>query len=173
MKRYKAEEVIGEPISLFFPPEEVKKGTPERLVQSAAAQGRAEYEGWLLRKGGVPFWGSIVLNAVMDEEGHLRGLSNVARDQTARMRAERAMSFLADVGRVLAGSLDYHTTLVRVAQLATRELAQVCLVEMLVGSTIQRVAFAHVDGALGPLVQNTARRMPSEAQLSHGVARVV
>ena len=70
----------------------------------------------------------------MDDEGHLRGLSNVARDQTARMRAERAMSFLADVGRVLAGSLDYHTTFDRVARLATRELAQVCIVEMLVGN---------------------------------------
>jgi signal transduction histidine kinase len=158
---------------LFFPPEQVKKGTPEQLIQRAVAEGRAEYDGWLLRKGGVPFWGSVVLGAVRDEEGHLRGLSNVVRDQTERMRAERAMSFLAEVGRVLAGSLDYQTTLDRVAQLATRELAQACIVELLVGSTIQRVAVAQSDGALGGLVPSTVRHLPSEAQLSPGVARVV
>jgi signal transduction histidine kinase len=109
----------------------------------------------------------------MDEEGRLRGLSNVAKDQTERMRVERAMSFMAEVGRVLAGSLDYQTTLDRVAQLATRELAQACIVELLVGSTIQRVAVAQAQGVLEGLVQKTARRLPSEAQLSPGVARVV
>jgi PAS domain S-box-containing protein len=176
MKRYRAEEIVGAPFSRFFLPEQVKAGVPEQLIQRAAAEGRAEYEGWMLRKGDVPFWASVVLSAVMDAEGHLRGLANVARDLTERMRAERAMTFLAEVGRVLAGSLDYHTTLDRVAQLATRELAQVCIVEMLVGTSIQRVAFAQVDGSLKEAVQKAVRRsMPSqsETQLSHGVARVV
>jgi len=173
MKRYRAEEVIGEPLSLFFPPEQGGKGLPEQLIQRAAAEGRAEYEGWMLRKGGIPFWGSIILSAVMDEEGHLRGLSNVARDQTERMRAERAMTFLAEVGRVLAGSLDYQTTLDRVAQLATRELAQACIIELLVGSTLQRVAVAQAHGPLEGLVPKAVQHLPSEAQLSPGVARVV
>jgi PAS domain S-box-containing protein len=165
MKRYKEEEVIGAPLSMFFPPEQVKKGLPEQLIQRAVAEGRAEYEGWMLRKGGVPFWASVVLSAVMAEDGHLLGLSNVAKDQTERMRAERSMSFLAEVGRVLAGSLDYQTTLDRVAQLAMRELAQACIVELLAGSTIQRVAVAQAGGTLEGLVQRGVRHLPSEAQL--------
>jgi PAS domain S-box-containing protein len=173
MKRYKAEEIIGAPFSRFFPPEQVKEGIPQQMIQRAAAEGHSEYEGWLHRKGGVPFWGNVGLSAVLDEEGHLRGLTNVARDLTERMRAERAMSFLADVGRVLAGSLDYRTTLDRVAQLATRELAQVCIVEVVEGTSLQRVAVAQVDEPLSALVEKALRRMPSEAQLSHGVARVV
>lgn len=176
MKRYRAEEIIGAPFSWFFTPEQVKAGIPEQLIQRATAEGHAEFEGWMLRKGGVPFWASLTLSAVMDAEGHLRGLSNVARDLTERMRAERSMTFLAEVGRVLADSLDYHTTLDRVAQLATRDLAQVCIVEMLVGSTLQRVAVAQVDASLEALVHDAVRRaMPgqSETQLSPGVARVV
>ncbi|HZI10512.1 MAG TPA: PAS domain S-box protein [Myxococcus sp.] len=173
MKRYKAEEIIGAPFSWFFPPEQVKAGVPEQLIQRASVEGRAEFEGWLLRKGGEPFWGSIILSAVMDAEGQLRGLSNVARDQTERMRSERARSFLAEVGRVLAGSLDYQTTLDRVAQLATQELAQACVVEMVMGASIQRVVATRPGGALGERVQPPVRRMPGGTQLSHGVARAV
>jgi PAS domain S-box-containing protein len=173
VKGYREEEILGASITTFFPAEEVAKGTPEQLMQRAAAEGRAEYEGWIIRKGGIPFWASVILSAVMDSQGHLRGFSNVARDLTDRMRAERAMSFLSDVGTVLAGSLDYRTTLDRVAQLATRELAQACVVEMLVDQTLQPVAVAHVDRDKEPLVQKSVRSMPSESRMERGVAHVV
>lgn len=173
VKGYMVEEILGVSMAAFFPAEEVMKGTPERLLRRAAAEGRAEYEGWIVRKGGVPFWASVILSAVMDSEGYLRGFSNVTRDLTDRMRAERAMSFLSDVGTVLAGSLDYHTTLDRVAQLATRELAQACVVEMLVGQTLQPVTVAHVDRDKEPLLQKAVRSMPSESRMERGVARVV
>jgi PAS domain S-box-containing protein len=173
VKGYKAEEVMGKSFAMFFRPEEAKKGVPEQLMMRAVAEGRAEYEGWIVRKGGVLFWGNLILGSVRDSEGHLRGFSNVARDLTERMRAERAMSFLSDAGTVLAGSLDYQTTLDRVAQLATRELAQACIVEMLVGPLIQPVAVSHVDREQEPVVQKAVRALPAESQLEHGVAQVV
>ncbi len=173
VKGYKAEEVMGKSYFMFFRPEEVKKGVPAQLMQRAVAEGRAEYEGWIVRKGGVLFWGNLILGAVRDSEGHLRGFSNVARDLTERMRSERAMSFLSDAGTVLAGSLDYHTTLDRVARLATRELAQACIVQMLVGPLIQPVAVAHVDRGQEPLVQKAVRSLPVQSALEHGVAHVI
>jgi PAS domain S-box-containing protein len=153
--------------------EEVEKGTPERFIQEAVAKGRAEYEGWLVRKGGTTFWASVILGAVMDWHGQLRGFSNVTRDLTQRMRAERALSFLADVGTVLAGSLDYRTTLERVVQLATQDGAHACVVEMLEGQLIQPVAVAHVDPDEERVLQMAVRSMPGVPRMGHGVARVV
>ncbi|HEX8538618.1 MAG TPA: PAS domain S-box protein, partial [Cystobacter sp.] len=170
---YRVEEAMGAPLSRFFPPEQVENGTPERLIQEAVAQGRAEYEGWLVRKGGATFWASVILGAVMDRHGHLRGFSNVTRDLTERMRTERAMTFLADVGTVLAGSLDYRTTLERVVRLATRAVAQACVVEMLEGQSIQPVAVAHVDPEQERIVHEAVRSMPSQPRMGHGVAHVV
>ncbi|WP_257446590.1 PAS domain S-box protein [Archangium lipolyticum] len=173
MKRYKAEEIIGAHVSRFFRPEELQKGLPQSLLRRAEAEGRAEFEGWMVRKGGSTFWASLILSAVRDREGHLHGISNVARDLTERMRTERAMSFLSEVGTVLAGSLDYHTTLNTVARLATHSLAQACVVEMLEDTLLHPVAVAHVDPAHELLVQKAMRSIPNEPQKGHGVARVV
>ncbi|QRN93208.1 PAS domain S-box protein [Archangium violaceum] len=173
MKRYKAEEIIGVSVTRFFRPEELKKGILENLLRRAETEGRAEFEGWMVRKGGSTFWASLILSAVRDREGRLHGFSNVARDLTERMRAEQAMSFLSEVGTVLAGSLDYHTTLNTVARLATRALAQTCVVEMLEDSLLHPVAVAHVDPDLEQLVQKAMRSIPNEPQKGHGVARVV
>jgi PAS domain S-box-containing protein len=173
MKRYKAEEILGAPLSCFFRPEELKKGVLESLLRRAETEGRAEYEGWMVRKGGSTFWASLILSAVRDRDGHLRGFSNVARDLTERMRAERAMSFLSEVGTVLAGSLDYHTTLNTVARLATRALAQTCVVEMLEDSLLHPVAVAHVDPSLELSVQRAMGSIPNEPRKGHGVTHVV
>ncbi|EPX60797.1 hypothetical protein D187_001446 [Cystobacter fuscus DSM 2262] len=170
---YRVEEAMGAPLSRFFPPEQVENGTPERLIQEAVARGRAEYEGWLVRKGGATFWANVILGAVMDRHGHLRGFSNVTRDLTERMRTERAMTFLADVGTVLAGSLDYRTTLDRVVRLATRAVAQACIVEMIEGQSIQPVAVAHVHPDQERIIHEAVRSMPSQPRMGHGVAHVV
>ncbi|QRK06168.1 PAS domain S-box protein [Archangium violaceum] len=170
---YRVEEVMGAPLSRFFRPEEVANGTPERLIQGALAEGRAEYEGWLVRKGGTTFWASVVLGAVMDRHGNLRGFSNITRDLTERMRAERAISFLADVGSVLAGSLDYRTTLEKIVRLAMRDETHACIVEMLEGQRIQPVAVAHVDQDQERIIQKAVRIMPVESRMGQGVARVV
>jgi PAS domain S-box-containing protein len=170
---YKVEEALGAPLSRFFPPQEVENRTPERLIQEAVAKGRAEYEGWLVRKGGTTFWASVTLGSVMDRYGQLHGFSNVTRDLTQRMRAERALSFLADVGTMLAGSLDYRTTLEKVVHLATRDVAHACVVEMVEGQLIQPVAVAHVDPDQERIVQKAVRSMPGELRMGYGVARVV
>lgn len=88
IKGYKAEEIIGKHIRLFYQKEDQDKNLPEKLIEKAATTGRAVYEGWRLRKDGTPFWGSVVITAIHDDNYKVTGFSKVTRDLTERKRAE-------------------------------------------------------------------------------------
>jgi PAS domain S-box-containing protein len=103
LKGYTEEEVLGEHVSVFHPPEEVAAGTPRRLLDGAAADGRAETEGWRLRKDGSAFWANVVITPIRDGAGELAGFAKVTRDLTERKLAERR---LAASERLLRSSLD-------------------------------------------------------------------
>ncbi len=85
---YTAEEAIGQPFSLFYPPEEIARGKPAMEIRMANKTGRFEEEGWRLRKDGSRFWANVVLRAVYDESGELCGYSKVTRDMSDRREAE-------------------------------------------------------------------------------------
>ncbi|MFI5192520.1 MAG: PAS domain S-box protein [Chitinophagales bacterium] len=82
IKGYQAEEIIGKNFRIFYLPEDRQKKLPERLIEEAANKGKAVHEGWRLRKDGSKFWGSIVITALHDEQGHILGFSKVTRDLT-------------------------------------------------------------------------------------------
>ncbi|HLV65318.1 MAG TPA: ATP-binding protein [Polyangiaceae bacterium] len=88
IKGYSASEVIGKHISTFYPPEEVAARKPWRELELALELGRVEDEGWRVRKDGSRFWANVVITALRDSAGNLRGFGKVTRDLTARMRAE-------------------------------------------------------------------------------------
>lgn len=171
---YRGDEVMGAPLSRFFPPEEVALGKLDRLVERARADGdRVEYEGTLVGKDGRTFWGSIMLNAVRDSDRQLRGFSIIARDLTERMRNERAQTFLAEAGQGLAGSLDYRTTLEKVARLAIRELADCCIVAIDIAGAITPVALAHVDAERQRELECALAELPSNAPILRGFAQTM
>ncbi|MEA2155158.1 MAG: hypothetical protein QOE11_1298 [Solirubrobacteraceae bacterium] len=89
-KGYAAEEIIGRHFSVFYPPEDVAAGKPERELQIAAAQGRLEDEGWRVTKNGTRFWANVVITALRDADGTLRGYGKVTRDLTELHAAEQA-----------------------------------------------------------------------------------
>jgi PAS domain S-box-containing protein len=82
MHGYRAAKVIGEHFSRFYSAEDVRQGKPDRLLRIAAAEGRAEDEGWRLRKRGSPFWARVVITASRDDAGRLCGFVKVTRDLT-------------------------------------------------------------------------------------------
>ncbi|GAA4548276.1 PAS domain-containing sensor histidine kinase [Amycolatopsis samaneae] len=84
IKGYRADEIIGQHFSVFYPPEETADGKPEAELAAAAAEGRFEEEGWRLRKDGSRFWANSVLTAVRDERGEIVGFGKVVRDLTPR-----------------------------------------------------------------------------------------
>ena len=89
-KGYEADEIIGRHFSVFYPPEAIAAALPERLLATARAEGRAEDEGWRVRKDGARFWASVVITGLRDETGALLGYGKVTRDLTDRHRAELA-----------------------------------------------------------------------------------
>ena len=101
-----SEEVLGKHFRQFYPPEELKAGTPDRQIDLAAREGSAEAEGWRLRQDGSRFWASSVLSAIRDEQGRLRGFANITRDLTERRAMEeriRQSQRLEAVGQLTGG----------------------------------------------------------------------
>ncbi len=91
-KGYTAQEIIGQHFSRFYTQEDVARGHPQEELRVAAEQGRYEEEGWRVRKDGSRFWASVVITALRDPRGTLRGFGKVTRDVTERreMEQERA-----------------------------------------------------------------------------------
>jgi len=87
-KGYSDEEIIGKHLSTFYVPEDVKLGKPQKALETAATIGRFEDEGWRIRKDGSRFWESVIITALHDKTGKLRGFAKVARDITEHREAE-------------------------------------------------------------------------------------
>jgi PAS domain S-box-containing protein len=90
-KGYRAGEILGRHFSVFYLPEDVAAGRPERELEIAAAQGRVEDEGWRVRRDGTRFWANVVITALRDHDGALRGYGKITRDLTERREAELAL----------------------------------------------------------------------------------
>jgi PAS domain S-box-containing protein len=88
IKGYRAEEILGQHFSCFYPLEDQAQGKPARQLQVATTEGRSEDEGWRVRKEGTRFWANAVITALRDETGALRGFAKVTRDMTTRKQAD-------------------------------------------------------------------------------------
>jgi PAS domain S-box-containing protein len=112
------------------------------------------------------------------------GVVLVARDVTARRRAEDRASFLAEASRLLAESLDYEATLRAVAEASVPRLADWCAVDMLaeprpLGAAepwppnVRRLAVVHQDPAKVEWAHEIQRRMPPDWSQPTGLTRVL
>ena len=91
IKGYSAEEILGCHFSCFYTVEDIDGGKPDHALQVAASTGRYEEQGWRVRKDGSRFWAEVVITALRDAAGNLRGFGKVIRDITERQRAEEAL----------------------------------------------------------------------------------
>jgi two-component system CheB/CheR fusion protein len=82
------EEILGRHTEILFTPEDRERGADKGEMKTALDTGRAEDERWHLRKDGSRFYASGVMTP-LDAGGELRGYVKVARDLTARERAEQ------------------------------------------------------------------------------------
>src|SRR5206468_175654 len=96
IKGYRPDEIIGKHFSIFYPEADKQSHKPERELEIASRTGVYEEEGWRLRKDGSRFWASVVITAVHDEHGDLRGFAKVTRDITERKRAEETQLALVE-----------------------------------------------------------------------------
>ena len=91
IKGWSADEIIGQHVSRFYTPEDVEKGRPKVELETAERVGRFEDEGWRVRKDGTRFWANVIVTALRDKEGNLRGFGKVTRDLSERRRVEETL----------------------------------------------------------------------------------
>ncbi len=89
--QYQASEILGRHYSAFYPAPDVAAGKPARLLRAARVHGRHEEEGWRVRKDGSRFWAHVLLTALEDEAGRLRGFAEITRDLTEQRRSEKLL----------------------------------------------------------------------------------
>ena len=91
IKGYREEEILGKHFSVLYTEEDVERDHPEEELRLAVAEGRYEEEGLRVRKDGSKFWANVLITALWDEAGNLRGFSKVTRDITERKQAEQKL----------------------------------------------------------------------------------
>ena len=108
IKGYQPNEIIGQHFSKFYPPEALQRHLPEHELQVAAAEGRFEDESWRVRKDGTRFWANVIITALRDDTGELRGFAKVTRDLTQRREHEESLRQSEERFRLLVeGVSDY------------------------------------------------------------------
>jgi PAS domain S-box-containing protein len=88
---YREEEILGQHREVFFTEEDRRAELPRRELEEATTQGRFEEEAWRVRKDGSLFWANVLITALRDDAGTLRGFASVQRDFTERKRTEAAL----------------------------------------------------------------------------------
>ena len=88
IKGYTADEIIGKNFSQFYREEDRNNKLPEKLLASAAEEGKAIHEGWRVRKNGSLFWASIVITAIHNNKNEVIGFTKVTHDLTDKKAAE-------------------------------------------------------------------------------------
>jgi PAS domain S-box-containing protein len=91
-KGYAAQDIIGQPFSRFYTPEDIAADKPGQELRTAVAEGRVEDEGWRLRKDGSRFWANVLITALRDDKGKLLGFSKITRDITERKKTQEALT---------------------------------------------------------------------------------
>ncbi|HEU0276047.1 MAG TPA: ATP-binding protein [Candidatus Udaeobacter sp.] len=87
IKQYTAEEIVGKNFACFYTAEDVAAEKPQRNLREAARRGHIREQGPRVRKDGSVFQAEIILTALRDSSGDLRGYSKVTRDITDQIRS--------------------------------------------------------------------------------------
>jgi PAS domain S-box-containing protein len=109
---YTPAEIIGRSLECFYPSEAAARGALQQDLAVTIKNGSLETNGWRVRKDGSRFWANVVIYAMHDLEGRLRGFSQVIRDLTERQQFEeltesrqRTQEFLAMLSHELRNPL--------------------------------------------------------------------
>ena len=92
MKKYRADEIVGRHFSCFYPAEDVESGKPDFELKEAARNGHVVDSGFRIRKDGSRYLAEVVITALHDGEGRLRGFGKIIHDITERKEAENNLA---------------------------------------------------------------------------------
>ena len=87
IKGYSTEEIIGKNFASFYTADDVAAGKPQRNLREATRRGYIRDQGLRVRKDGSTFEAEVIITALRDDAGKIRGFSKVTRDITTRFGA--------------------------------------------------------------------------------------
>ena len=87
IKGYSTEEIIGKNFASFYTADDVAAGKPQRNLREAIDRGYIRDQGLRVRKEGSTFEAEVVITALRDDAGKVRGFSKVTRDITDQIRS--------------------------------------------------------------------------------------
>jgi PAS domain S-box-containing protein len=152
----------------------------DALPASMAFRGQrppARVNHFRVRETGEERWAVLKAAPVFDDSGDVQLVINIFHDITEQKRAEKAERLLAHASSVLSESLDYGTTLVKLAHLAVPSFASLCEVHVAseggTGGVIETVAITHADPSALEICRDADRRYPPGPADNHGPGRVI
>lgn len=99
IKGWRADEIIGRHFSCFYTQEARSQGLPDQALATALVTGQYRNEGWRVRKDGSLFRASVLITAVRDAAGHIKGFAKVTRDITEHHQQQERLRLAATVFR--------------------------------------------------------------------------
>lgn len=114
---YSEAEIVGHDAAILFTPEDREASVPDRELQTAREQGKANDDRWHLRKGGERFFASGAVSPIW-ESSRLTGYVKIARDLTRQRQAEEEREMLLEAVK------DFNTALEQRVKERTEELEQ-------------------------------------------------
>ena len=87
---YEGGEVIGQPVSFFYPDEDAQNKLKDELKR-AAFEGHTGTQGWRVKKDGARFWANVITMALKDQNGVLQGFARVVRDFSDRHERDQKL----------------------------------------------------------------------------------
>lgn len=91
IKGYTYDEIIGKHFSIFYLTEDRANMVPESLLLKASKDGRAEHEGWRVKKDGNRFWAHVIIIPIYDKKGIARSFVKITKDLTQWVLQEQSL----------------------------------------------------------------------------------
>jgi PAS domain S-box-containing protein len=170
---YRADEVIGKPVTILYPPERLGE-LDEILRRLGGGEAITQFDTVRRRKDGTDVNVSLGISPVRAKSGEIVGVA-IVHDISHRKRQEDFQRFLVEASRLLAVNLDYRETLSRVAHLTLSDLADWCLVDVPgpTADSLTQVAVAHRDPVKAELAREMRRLYPPDADRPDVALRVL
>ncbi|MEH1832810.1 MAG: PAS domain S-box protein [Nostoc sp.] len=170
---YQPEELVGHPSYQLVHPDDlaqIAKNYPvnTNLPDICTITHRARHQ------DGHYIWLETTLRAIRDRQTkEILDMQASSRNITERKQVEEQQRFLAEASEILAGSLDYETTLASLARLAVPKIADWCLVDIICDNqSVRRLAAVHANPGKQELVEQLQNYPPDLAQ-TDGIAEVI
>src|ERR1051326_7831062 len=87
IKGYSAEEIIGKNFASFYTADDVAVGKPQRNLREASRRGYIRDQGLRVRKDGSTFEAEVVITALRDDTGKIRGFSKRSEEHTSELQS--------------------------------------------------------------------------------------